>query len=161
LVAGQPAVLEIQEKLTPQLTFVRMSHLTILLATLVIVTVCGAIAMGLGVWFVGRPLQRVRDRARAVGAGDFSGRLDIRQHDESGELAAEINAMCDRLAESDRRLARETEARIAMLEQLRHADRLATVGQLAAGVAHELGTPLNVIGLRAKQIAAGDASPED
>jgi signal transduction histidine kinase len=43
----------------------------------------------------------------------------------------------------------ETSARIAMLEQLRHADRLTTVGKLASGIAHELGTPLNVVSGRA------------
>ena len=48
---------------------------------------------------------------------------------------------------------------MAALEQLRHADRLTTVGKLASGLAHELGTPLNVIAGRAQLIAdevAGD-----
>ncbi|NIP87093.1 MAG: histidine kinase, partial [Planctomycetales bacterium] len=49
----------------------------------------------------------------------------------------------------------ETNRRIAALEQLRHADRLRTVGRLASGVAHELGTPLNVVGGRAGMIAGG------
>jgi len=61
--------------------------------------------------------------------------------------------MCEHLAETNQQLASATEARIATLEQLRHADRLKTVGQLASGVAHELGTPLNVIAGRAKMIA--------
>jgi two-component system, NtrC family, sensor kinase len=39
------------------------------------------------------------------------------------------------------------------MEQLRHADRLTTVGKLASGLAHELGTPLNVVSGRAKLIA--------
>jgi signal transduction histidine kinase len=55
-------------------------------------------------------------------------------------------------------VARETAARIATLEQLRHADRLTTVGKLASGVAHELGTPLNVVGARAQMIAGGEAT---
>ncbi|HQP38827.1 MAG TPA: HAMP domain-containing sensor histidine kinase, partial [Polyangiaceae bacterium] len=45
-------------------------------------------------------------------------------------------------------------------DALRHADRVATVGRLAAGMAHELGTPLNVVAARAKQIAAGSTTPE-
>ena len=53
--------------------------------------------------------------------------------------------MCERLAEANQQLAAATEARIATLEQLRHADRLTTVGKLASGIAHELGTPLNVV----------------
>jgi signal transduction histidine kinase len=46
------------------------------------------------------------------------------------------------------------------MDQLRHADRLTTVGKLASGIAHELGTPLNVIEARASMIASGEASGE-
>jgi signal transduction histidine kinase len=42
------------------------------------------------------------------------------------------------------------------LDQLRHGDRLRTVGQLAAGMAHQLGTPLNVVAARAKQIRTAE-----
>src|SRR5262249_27847688 len=105
---------------------------------------------------VGRPLQRLRDKARRAGEGDFSGPLDLPQADEIGELAQEFNAMCARLAEANHRLEVATEARIAALEQLRHTDRLATVGQLAAGVAPELGTPLSVISARAQLMVSMD-----
>jgi signal transduction histidine kinase len=95
---------------------------------------------------------------RRIGRGEFSGRLALRQRDEIGELAEEINVMCERIVEANRKLGAETEARIATLEQLRHADRLATVGRLASGVAHELGTPLSVASARAELISAGDLS---
>src|SRR5204863_590761 len=84
-------------------------------------------------------------KARRVGTGDLSGPLHLRQRDELGELANEINLMCERLAE-------ERGAREQATEQLRHADRLTTVGKLASGLAHELGTPLNVVRGRAKLI---------
>jgi signal transduction histidine kinase len=44
---------------------------------------------------------------------------------------------------------------------MRHTDRLATVGKLASGVAHELGTPLNVIATRAKMIVEGRTGDGD
>jgi signal transduction histidine kinase len=39
----------------------------------------------------------------------------------------------------------ESQLRIDALNQLRHAERLTTIGKLASGIAHEIGTPLNVI----------------
>jgi signal transduction histidine kinase len=81
--------------------------------------------------------------------------------DEFAEVAREMNAMCGKLTEAQSRIQEEAGARIAALEQLRHADRLMTVGKLASGIAHELGTPLNVVSIRASMIASGDTSPEE
>jgi signal transduction histidine kinase len=72
-----------------------------------------------------------------------------------------MNTMCERLIEAPERVDAATAARIAAIEQLRHADRLMTVGKLASGVAHELGTPLNVVSGRAGMIADGETSPEE
>ena len=58
------------------------------------------------------------------------------------------------------RMADEVKLRVEALEQLRHSERLTTVGKLAAGVAHELGTPLNVISGHADLIGSGLA-PDD
>ena len=58
-----------------------------------------------------------------------------------------------------RRLEREVAAREDALGQLRHAERLTTIGKLAAGIAHEIGTPLNVISGRAELIASGTLDP--
>jgi signal transduction histidine kinase len=107
----------------------------------------------LGVWLVGRPIKTLINKARRVGAGDFSGRLQIPHAAEIGELATEMNLMSERLADAGKQLAAATTARIVAIEQLRHADRLSTVGKLASGIAHELGTPLNVVSGRAQLIA--------
>src|SRR5512140_860929 len=47
----------------------------------------------------------------------------------------------------------DAKRRLADLEELRHANRLVTVGTLTAGMAHELGTPLGVVLARAQMIA--------
>ena len=109
------------------------------------VAIAAALALVLGVVFIGRPISRLAAKARRVGTGDLSGPLRLAQRDELSELANEINLMCERLAE-------ERGARESATEQLRHADRLTTVGKLASGLAHELGTPLNVVSGRARLI---------
>ena len=68
--------------------------------------------------------------------------------------------MCQSLSESEQKIRHEADARIATIEQPRHSDRLRTVGQLASGVAHELGTPLNVVTGRASLISSGRLAPE-
>ena len=115
--------------------------------------VCVSIVLGSSL--IVEPMRQLVAHARRVGAGDLSGRITSDRHDEIGELAAEMDQMCVLLERSSQNLARETNARIAALEQLRHADRLATVGTLSSGIAHELGTPLNVVSGRAKLIETG------
>jgi len=159
---GSPsAVVELTEPEDKEIRFIQMTHWGIALATLTVVLVCGLIVMGLQYWLVGQPIEALREKARRAGAGDFSAPLLVAQNDEIGELARDINAMCDRIADANRKLAEETEARVAALEQLRHTDRLATVGQLAAGVAHDLGTPLSVVSARAQLLAATAGSGAD
>ncbi len=53
---------------------------------------------------------------------------------------------------------RERSQRVLAVEQLRHAERLNLIGKLAAGVAHELGTPLNVISASAEMLEAAELS---
>jgi signal transduction histidine kinase len=118
------------------------------------VGVAAGLALLLGFVFIGRPVSRLAAKARRVGTGDLSGPLQLAQRDELGELAAEINLMCERLA--DERSKRE-----AATEQLRHADRLTTVGKLASGLAHELGTPLNVVQGRARLIREGEVEGQE
>lgn len=135
---------------------IRRALLTIILAAAVTVLA----ATTLGDWLIGRPMQRIVEQARRTGGGDLTYRIRTTPHDEVGDLAVEMNRMCDSLAEAQERIAREADARLQAIDQLRHADRLATVGRLAAGMAHELGTPLNVVAARAKPIAAGTIAPE-
>jgi signal transduction histidine kinase len=152
--------LELSESLQTEHQYIRALVLRRIGTTAVLAGLSGVLAIMLGAVIVGRPVRHLVQKARRVGAGDLSGPLQLSQKDEIGELAIEINAMCERLAEAQKRLADETAARIAAIEQLRHADRLATVGKLASGVAHELGTPLNVVSQRAKMISTGEVEGE-
>jgi len=152
--------IEIAESLVVRDAYLRSSIMSTVLTTLSMVLVSGVVVLVFGVWLVGRPLGLLANKANRVGQGDLSGPLALAQRDEIGELAREVNAMCERLVEANQKTERETLARISALEQLRHADRLITVGRLAAGVAHELGTPLNVIGGRVKMLRRGGLAPK-
>jgi two-component system, NtrC family, sensor kinase len=149
---ARTAAIEVRDSLDNERTYVRRTIYQALLTTTILVTLCGGVAMGLGLVLVGKPVALLIEQARSVGRGDLTRRLSLSQKDEIGELAAEMNTMCDLLATATERAAREASDKIAALEQLRHADRLSTVGQLAAGIAHELGTPLNVVMGRAQLI---------
>jgi signal transduction histidine kinase len=117
---------------------------------------CGLVAWIVGVRVVGRPIRELVEKSRRIGSGDFSGPLHVTRRDELAQLAGEMNVMAEHLDAAARRLAAESSARIAALEQLHHAERLSTVGKLASGIAHELGTPLNVVSGRAQMIASGE-----
>lgn len=112
------------------------------------------VVMIAGVRWIARPLDSLTAKMERVGQGDFSSDLKIQSNDELGQLAIAVNQMCDRLRQQQGTIELETNHKIEAIEQLRHADRLKTVGQLAAGLAHEVGTPLNVISGRAEMILA-------
>lgn len=161
LVDGQVAgEVELSQSLEGEQRFIHVRFLHEVVVTAALVLVCGGVAWILGVRLVGEPMRKLSEQARRIGAGDLSSRISLRQHDELSLLADEMNAMTDNLAEARVQLESETTARLAAIEQVRHADRLATVGQLASGIAHELGTPLNVISGHAAMIASGEVLSE-
>jgi two-component system NtrC family sensor kinase len=140
-------VIELSEPATSERSFIRRTVAETVGATAALAALMAVMSFVLGQWLVGAPVRALSQKARRVGQGDFSGPVVRLPRDELGELAREMNAMSDRL--------------VATMEQLRHADRLAIVGKLASGVAHELGTPLNVVLARAGMIASGEATPDE
>jgi two-component system, NtrC family, sensor kinase len=112
---------------------------------------------------VHRPIQQLRETIARVTAGDFSARAPVARHDELGEVGEGLNEMLARLENSNESMqARVHEATaeleqrnqqlvesyhrlFGLREQLASAEQLASVGQTAANVAHQVGTPLNLI----------------
>lgn len=98
-----------------------------------------AVAVLIYTWVVRRitrPLRGLSMAARNVAAGDLGGSVEVRTADEVGELGRTFNNMVRELRESRRQL--EDHHQRAM----ERADRLATIGELASGIAHEIRNPL-------------------
>lgn len=150
------AAIELYEPLTSEGEFRDHLLLRTVVTTATLVLVCVLLTLGFGIFFVARPMRALVAKAERIGAGDLSGRLEMKQNDEVRDLARAINEMTDRLETARERLERESVARLEALDQLRHADRLRTVGELASGIAHELGTPLAVVRARGAMVAAGE-----
>lgn len=153
-VNGKPTGLELTAPLSPIEDRNRstiMQHVVVAAATLM----CAFGVSLLGIKLVGNRLKKLIEKTNRIAAGDFSGPVRVKGNDELSQLGKALNGMCAALENSQEKVRAETQARVAAVEQLRHADRLNTVGRLASGVAHELGTPLNVVAGRAGLIASG------
>lgn len=158
---GEPGALWVQESLGAENDFLTATITSHTLNAGSLGVLWAVVAIGLGAVVVGRPMRSLAEKARRVSRGDYLGPLTITQHDEIGQLATEMNKMCDELLASANRLQSEIQQKEAVQAALRHADRLTTVGRLAAGIAHELGTPLNVVSMRARMIATGEVTGDD
>ena len=139
------SAIEVSDPLLDEDAYLYRSLHNTLIGTGTLVALCAALTWGLGFVLIGRPVRLLVEQARRIGRGELDRRIAPRGADEMAELAREMDHMCDGLAEARDRIEAETRTRVAAMDQLRHADRLTTVGKLASGVAHELGTPINVI----------------
>jgi signal transduction histidine kinase len=159
--SGFAGYIELTENLAPRDRYRRDSIVRIGVWALFTIFFSAILVHIVGLLILERPLRPITAKIQRVGQGDLEGPLGLERRDELGIIGRELDEMCTRLSVLQRKAGEETEARIAALEQLRHADRLGTVGMLASGVAHELGTPLNVVLARAQMIARGESEGEE
>lgn len=158
---GRAAVLELYEPLSELEAHTRASARNLVIMAIALVLV-GTLFVGVvGVKLIGRRMRELVSHARRIGEGDLDSRVDPRGHDEITELGRAMNRMAGDLERLRDRILEESRSRIRALEQLRHTERVATLGQLSAGMAHEMGTPLNVISGRAKLIASTEPLNDD
>lgn len=159
--ASKPGALQVTASLRTEHRQLSATKRRAIVTSLVAFLLAALSVSVLGVMVIARPTRALIAKTVRVAEGDFGGPVEIAQRDELGDLAKAINAMSDQLATAQARVVRENAARLAAVEQLRHADRLMTVGRLSAGIAHELGTPLNVIEGRAKMIQQGEVEGDE
>ena len=101
---------------------------------------------------IGKPLNSLVDSMHEIENGNFDHRVKAAGPDEIKRLVSGLNGMLNAIQNAERLAQQQRNEQAAMAERLRLSETLAALGQLSAGVAHELGAPLTVIDGRAQRL---------
>jgi signal transduction histidine kinase len=135
------------EDLSKTKNYILFSFITFILFT-------SLLCFFLGHVYISLPLQKLRQAMRTFRSGtEPQEPLPVTGKDELSSVTKEFNRMTAELFSAYRQLDAETQHRRQLQRALQDADKLITIGQLSAGLAHEIGSPLQIVNGRARALA--------
>lgn len=128
---------------------------------MILYTACGLLLIAVLSWVViwrvvGRPVKALHDGTEHLAAGDLGYQIDVHSSDEMGELARSFNEMSRELESEhkqntawthtlEQRVEQKTRELRRAHEHALHTEKMASIGKMAAVLAHEINNPLSGI----------------
>lgn len=159
--AERPATLVITRPLDDMHADLDATRVRVALSVGAFVLVVGLLTAFLARLWVASPLDAMNAQIRRVRAGDLALDALPRRTGEVGETLAEFTSLVGELRAARARIDADQEARRRLEAQLRELDKLRAVGTLAAGLAHEIGSPLQVLEGRLTSLSGRAAEPDE
>lgn len=121
---------------------------------------CAAAVGAVLAWQISKPVAALAQGVREVAGGRLDIRIPVTTRDEVGDLARTFNDMTARLLKNREDIESAHRQVLESEKHLSRSERMAAVGQLAAGLAHEINNPLSVVSGFA-DFVLDKTSPED
>ena len=127
-------------------SFASANRMVVMMVAMLFLSLFAAVAVSvfLAEWFV-RPITALAQGVRRIADGRLDARVRVETHDEFGDLGRSINTMAQKLEAHMLEITSAHRGVLLAEKQMAQSEKLAALGQLAAGLAHEIFNPLNVI----------------
>jgi len=149
---GKSSALVLERPLNDLMLDLRKTRNGIIFAVVAFVIAVTILVHMLTRMYLGKPLTQMIRAMRRIRSGDLRVMPNPERNDEVGEAQREFDALIRDLGEARLRIQKETDARRHLERGLQRADKLITLGQMSAVLAHEVGSPLQILEGRARAL---------